>query len=187
MCMLLAAGCERDREPEVASPMAPESPLSESDQVDTERLEAEADLEAAEGNDIDGEIEFEETDTGVRIVASVNDATPGEHGIHVHERGDCSDIAGKSMGGHFAPDGEDHALPSESTSRHLGDLGNLVVDQDGNGKLEITVIGANLKPGDPKSLLGRALVVHSGRDSGRAEQPAGASGTPIACGVIEKS
>jgi Cu-Zn family superoxide dismutase len=91
------------------------------------------------------------------------------------------------MGGHFAPGGEEHALPSETTARHLGDLGNLVVGEDGNGKLDITVIGANLKPGDTKSLLGKALVVHDGPDSGRAAQPSGASGSPIACGVIEKS
>jgi Cu-Zn family superoxide dismutase len=110
-------------------------------------------------------------------------------GVHIHEKGDCSDIAGKSMGSHFAPEGDKHALPSEEAEdvRHLGDLGNLEVGQDGKGRLEATIAGATLKSGDRMSFLGKALVVHSGQDSGKARQPAGASGTPMGCGVIEST
>jgi Cu-Zn family superoxide dismutase len=142
-------------------------------------------LKAAEGNEIDGEAELQETDAGVRIVAEVEDTTPGMHGIHIHEKGDCSNIKGKSMGEHFAPGAHAHALPTEAPMRHLGDLGNIDVSKDGKGKLEITVQQANLKPGDANSFLGKALVIHQAKDVGQSKQPSGDSGTPIACGVIE--
>ena len=152
-----------------------------------EIAKAETELKAAEGQDIEGEIDFEDTGSGVRVIAKIEDAEPGEHGIHVHEKGDCSDIVGKSMGAHFDPESHDHALPAEGKVRHLGDLGNIQVNQDGDGKLDITIDQANLRDGDPMSLLGKALVIHKGRDSGKSSQPAGDSGTPIACGVIKKT
>jgi Cu/Zn superoxide dismutase len=48
------------------------------------------------------------------------------------------------MGGHFSPEKHDHALPAEPGAKHLGDLGNVVVDDKGDGRVEITVAGANL-------------------------------------------
>ncbi len=148
---------------------------------------AEAELKAADGQKIEGEVEFFASDNGVRIVAELEDAPPGKHGLHVHEKGDCSDIEGKSMGSHFAPAGHQHALPGEAAERHLGDLGNVEINDKGDGRLEITLEKANLKANDPMSLLGKAVVVHSGEDLGKSKQPSGSSGTPIACGVIEKT
>jgi Cu-Zn family superoxide dismutase len=148
---------------------------------------AKVELKAAEGEEIEGEAEFHATTNGVHIVAEIEDAKPGKHGIHIHEKGDCSDIKGKSMGAHFAPKKQPHALPAEGTERHVGDLGNIEVDKDGNGRLEITVTNATLERDGEMSILGKALVVHLGEDSGKAEQPSGDSGVPIACGVIEKT
>lgn len=147
--------------------------------------EAEVDLEAAVGKTIDGDAELTATDAGVKIRVEVEDAPSGTKGVHIHEKGDCSDIAGKSMGDHFAPEGHDHGLPAEG-QRHLGDLGNIEVGENGKGTLEITVAGANLIEGDENSFLGRALVIHEETDKGSAEQPSGASGTPMACGVVER-
>ena len=62
----------------------------------------------------------------------------GQHWIHLYERGDCSDTAGKSMGGHFSPQDQEHAPPSETSARHLGDLDNIQVNPEGEGRLEIT-------------------------------------------------
>jgi superoxide dismutase, Cu-Zn family len=194
-CALLYAGCNRndggdEMQPrvegargELAAPT--QSPASREQAATPKMLKAKVDLKAAEGNKIDGEAELQETDGGVRIVAEVEDTTPGMHGIHFHEKGDCSDIKGKSMGEHFAPGGHPHALPSEAPMRHLGDLGNIDVSKEGNGKLEITVQNANLKPGDAHSFLGKALVIHEAKDVGHSKQPSGDSGTPIACGVVE--
>ena len=160
-------------------------PLGMKDKAQTE---AKAEIRAAEGTKIDGEARFTDNGQGVTIAVKVKDAPVGEKGIHIHEKGDCSDIAGKSMGGHFAPQGDKHGLPGAAQNEiHLGDLGNIPVKDDGTGTLEITVKEANLKEGDPMSLLGKALVIHQDKDKGASEQPSGGSGTPIACGVIKKS
>jgi Cu-Zn family superoxide dismutase len=150
---------------------------------------AEAELKSSNGMSIDGDAELTESQTGVKIVLEVENAPSGQKGVHLHELGDCSDIKGKSMGAHFAPGGEKHALPSERAhgERHLGDLGNIQIDEKGNGRLEITVSGATLKDGDRLSLLGRAIVLHESRDLGASKQPSGASGDPMACGVIRAS
>jgi Cu-Zn family superoxide dismutase len=87
------------------------------------------------------------------------------------------------MGEHFAPDEKQHGIPGTSGAHHLGDLGNLTIDKDGDGELELTVAKANLREHDPLSFLGRAVVIHEKRDEGG--QPSGNSGKPIACAVIK--
>jgi Cu-Zn family superoxide dismutase len=144
---------------------------------------AEAKFEDAPNVDLEGEAEFQPVPDGVRALVKIENATPGEHGIHVHENGDCSDIPGKSMGQHFAPDENPHGLP-EASVHHLGDMGNIEVGPDGKGKLDFVIKDATLTKGSPNSLLGKALVVHEKQDIGT--QPSGDSGTPIACAVIEQ-
>lgn len=158
---------------------APEPPVSVP-------MQARADLTAAEGSGIDGYAKFFQQPDGVLVQLEVRHAPPGNKGVHVHTHGDCSDIRRESMGPHFAPKLEQHALPSEGPDRHLGDLGNISVGADGTGKLEIKVPAATLGADDATSFLGRALVVHSERDSGAEAQPAGNSGAPLACGVIHE-
>lgn len=183
-CLVAGAACNRNQKgPLPEDDLATTTGGSMNHRDDDDHDEAEAELKAAEGNKLDGEAKFTATESGVRIVVEVEDAPSGSKGIHIHEKGDCSDIAGKSMGDHFAPDGHDHALPNQGM-RHLGDLGNIEVGENGKGRLEITVEGANLKKGDQKSFLGKSLVIHETTDKGSAEQPSGASGKPMACGVI---
>ncbi len=153
------------------------------------RNDAKADIDPATGDmKIDGEARFSEDGKGVKIVVNVKDAPTGEKGIHIHEKGDCSDVPGDSMGGHFAPQGDKHGLPDAPQDQiHLGDLGNIDIKDDGTGKLEITVEKANLKKGDPMSFLGKALIIHESKDKGPEHQPSGSSGKPIACGVIKEA
>ncbi len=148
------------------------------------KLEAEADFKAAPGVKLEGEAELSQREDGVHVEVEVKNAPPGVKGIHIHQRGDCSDIPGKSMGEHFAPEHKEHGLPHTSV-HHLGDLGNINVDKDGKGKLEIMVPRANLKLGDPHSFVGKSVVIHEKRDVGSG--PSGESGKPIACAVIQKS
>src|SRR5690606_27554788 len=122
--------------------------------------EAEADIEPAKGMKLKGEVDLEETSDGVEIEVEIKDASPGMHGFHIHEKGDCSDLPGESMGAHFNPDGKAHMLPHEGDARHLGDLGNIEVGDDGKGEAKFTVKGANLQEGHSHSLLGRSFVVH---------------------------
>jgi superoxide dismutase, Cu-Zn family len=128
-----------------------------------------------------GTATFTDVDGGVKVNLLVAGAPPGKVATHVHETGDCSAPDAKSAGGHFNPEHHQHALPS-SAERHLGDLGNIDVGPDGKGSLEILAKGANLKPGDPDSFLGRAIIVHEKVDDGG--QPTGNAGGRIGCGVI---
>lgn len=146
--------------------------------------EAEAEFKSAAGFEVEGEAELEESPEGVRISVNIEGAPKGLKGLHIHQTDDCSNIPAKSMGGHFAPDGEKHGMPND-TQHHLGDLGNISIDAEGNGKLEITVPEANLREGDHKSFIGKAIVLHEGKDTGAGE--AGEAGKPIACAPIKKS
>lgn len=189
-----ALGCnsgartDRATAPTHATAPAQASEASVGDEADTasELPQAEAQLTAASGATIQGNATFTAEPGGVRVILEIDAAPPGKKGVHVHERGDCSDIAGKSMGPHFAPKLEQHALPSEGVQRHLGDLGNIEVDASGKGRLEIKVVDASLGSDTATSFLGRAIVVHAGEDAGSLAQPAGGSGAPMACGVIHE-
>lgn len=158
------------------------APMAADDRAGTPR-KAEAKFKVASGYKLSGKAKLEETATGVKVVVDLDDAPPGKKGIHVHEKPDCSDIPNKSMGEHFAPGGKAHGLPP-SAARHLGDLGNIEVNKDGDAHFEFVAANANLKAGDPMSFLNRALVIHESSDKGA--QPSGNSGKPIACAVIEK-
>jgi len=145
---------------------------------------AEASFETATGSELTGTAELYEKDKSVVVIVNIEGATPGLHGIHIHEKGDCSNIMGKSMGAHFDPKHSKHGLPSAAV-KHLGDLGNIDVDKNGKGTLEIAVHDASLQEHQGSTFVGKAIVIHAARDTGKGSS--GNSGTPIACGVIERS
>ncbi len=162
------------------APAASAAPAAEPPKAEPRTLEVT--LESKSGSKLAGKATLSEVDGGVKVVLSVEGVKPGgEHGAHVHEKGDCSAPDGASAGGHFNPQGNDHALPTVA-KRHLGDLGNLTIAKDGKGSLEITIPGANLKAGDPNSFAGKSIIVHAKKDDGG--QPTGNAGGRIGCGVI---
>lgn len=146
-----------------------------------ERLVARARLQSAAGQDVQGEVLFRETDQGIRLQVVARGLTPGMHGFHVHEIGDCSAPDFTSAGEHFAPDGHPHGAPSGTT--HAGDLGN--VEADASGTVE-TVMMARYVALDagPRSIVGKAIVIHAQPDD-LTSQPSGNAGDRVACGVIE--
>lgn len=139
-------------------------------------------LLAKSGADVSGSVTMRTVDGKVHVQVSVENTPAGRHGVHVHEKGDCSAPDASSAGGHFNPEGHPHGLPGGGGPRHLGDFGNIDVAGDGTGTLEITVEGANLDEGDPMSFRGRALIVHENPDTG--EQPTGGAGGRIACAEL---
>lgn len=134
-----------------------------------------------EGNEASGVVRFLNEEGGVRVVAEIHGLDPNSrHGFHIHEFGDCTAPDGTSAGGHFDPQDNPHAGPTDSP-RHVGDLGNLEADGDGLAELnfldtEISFQGAN-------NILGRGVVVHAGQDD-LESQPTGDAGARLGCGVI---
>jgi len=130
---------------------------------------------------VNGKVTFTETSDGVEIVAELTGLQPGEHGFHVHEFGDCSMADGKCAGGHFNPTNQPHAGPDDA-KRHVGDLGNIKADGQGNASYKRTdkVISLNGK----NSIIGRSVIVHAKPDDFKTQQPPGNAGDRIGCGTI---
>ncbi|KAK9242432.1 superoxide dismutase [Lipomyces tetrasporus] len=135
-----------------------------------------------------GTVTFEQTAEGdpTTITWDIVGNDPNAlRGFHVHEFGDKTNGC-TSAGGHFNPFGKNHGAPTDEV-RHVGDLGNVATDAEGNARGSttdnlITLIG-------PQSVLGRTIVIHAGTDDlGRGGQPdsltTGHAGARAACGVI---
>lgn len=143
---------------------------------------AEVKLEPRSGSMASGTVTFVQVGNKVRIEAFVTGLTPGEHGFHIHESGDCSAPDAMSAKGHFNPGGKPHGHP-QGHERHAGDLPNLVADASGNASFKGEVSLLTLEEG-PYSIIGRSVVVHAAPDDYNS-QPAGNSGKRIACGTIK--
>ncbi len=137
-------------------------------------------LYPTKGNSVFGIVKFEAVSEGIRIVADLTGLTPGKHGFHIHEYGDCSAEDGTSAGGHFNPAKMPHSSPS-SKERHVGDLGNIEADKD--GKAHLDYVDAMISLTGKNSIIGRGVVVHEKEDDLKT-QPTGAAGARIACGVV---
>lgn len=119
---------------------------------------------------------FTETDAGVRISISVQSAPSGVHGVFVCDGPTCS-----ASGGHFNPGREAHGARA-SSSHHAGDLGNLIVNADGVGTLDVLCpdLSVNTRA---TSVIGRVLVLTERADD-LTTQPSGDAGAKLACGEI---
>jgi superoxide dismutase, Cu-Zn family len=145
--------------------------------------QAKAAIESKSGSTVTGTATFTELVTGgTKVQVHIEHAPPGTHGLHVHEKGDCSDPEAKSAGGHFNPSGMPHAGPMEM-KRHAGDLGNIEIKADGTGDLTLTSDMITVKTG-PNSVVGRAVVFHEKADD-FTTQPTGNAGGRLGCGVIK--
>lgn len=170
----IAAGCAQQTEE--SSQEVDEQTMEQSAQFS----KAVAHIHAKDDGTALGTVTFEQTDDGVNVNAQLSGLEQGKHGFHIHQYGDCTAADLTSAGGHYNPYNMQHAAPTDSI-RHMGDMGNLPVGEDGNGTLDYldNVIELN----GPNSIIGRAIIIHSGADD-LTSQPSGAAGERIACGVI---
>lgn len=132
-----------------------------------------------------GVASFALVEGNVRLGVSLAGLAPGQHGIHIHQRGVCTPPDFSSASGHLNPKGRKHGLENPE-GPHAGDLPNLLVESDGSADTVFTLPG-DLVTGGPGGLFraeGTAVVIHSGRDDQRTD-PSGNSGARLACGVIE--
>lgn len=137
-----------------------------------------------EGSELSGTVDLVETGDGVQVVVSLSNVTPvGKHGIHIHAEGSCEE-GGKAAKGHLNPAGTKHGLlPRDGHGNaHTGDMGNIEIDENGNGSLVIFLSGLSLKEGH-KNVAGKAVILHEKEDD--FGQPTGNAGARIGCGIIE--
>ncbi len=137
-------------------------------------------LHPTKGSKVEGTVTFTKSGDETKVVAELTGLTPGKHGFHIHEFGDCSSDDGKSAGGHFNPTNNPHA-GHDADKRHEGDLGNIEADSDGKAHLELT--DKMLSMSGETSIIGRGLIVHEKADDMKT-QPTGDAGGRVACGVI---
>jgi Cu-Zn family superoxide dismutase len=142
-----------------------------------------ATLSPTKGHQVAGTVNFVQKGDKVVVEARVTGLTPGLHGFHIHERGNCTAADASSAGAHFNPGGSAHG--GVDAPRHGGDLGNLSADANGVAQYKVEVSGISLGAGDD-SIIGRSVIVHEKADDLKT-QPSGNSGARLACGLISKS
>ena len=121
-----------------------------------------------------GTVRFFQQRGGVLVVADISGLPKkdGFFGFHIHAGGSCAGLDFPETMGHFNPLGAAHP-------NHAGDLPPLL---GCNGKAYMQVLTDRFSIQD---VLGRTVVIHSAPDDFKT-QPAGNSGTKIACGEIRR-
>lgn len=142
---------------------------------------ATASIEARSGSSLSGTADFVPHQEQLMITVSLKGAPPGPHAVHIHEKGDCSAPDASSAGAHFNPGGHKHGSPG-APEHHAGDLGNIIVGEDGTGTLMFHTSDLTVS-GEPGGVLGRAIIVHEKPDDFITD-PTGNAGGRIGCGVI---
>ncbi|OIN99877.1 MAG: hypothetical protein AUJ49_10400 [Desulfovibrionaceae bacterium CG1_02_65_16] len=142
---------------------------------------AEATLSPTRGNKAAGLMTFRTQAGELLIQGTLSGLTPGAHGLHIHEGGDCGGPGARNAGGHFNPTGARHGSPG-SPSHHAGDLPMLTAGADGTARFQARMGGLSLEDG-PAGVIGRTIVV-TARPDDFTTQPTGNSGPAVACGVI---
>ena len=138
---------------------------------------------------IKGNVYFVEDTKNDQVIIKINIKGLNKnslHGFHVHESGDLTDQC-TSMCAHFNPYKKNHGCPG-MRERHVGDLGNLKTDK--NGQAIYNTIDDVIKlRGTKANIIGRGLIIHADPDDcGKGGQPdsltTGHAGKRIACAVI---
>ena len=138
---------------------------------------------------IKGTVKFTKKNNKIKIEINLSGLTPNhKHGFHVHEAGDLSEKC-KSACAHFNPYNKTHGCPGKK-NRHVGDLGNIKSDKNGNANYYF--YDNIIKLSGRANIIGRALIIHKDTDDcgngiGDLEEKSllnGNAGDRIACAVI---
>ena len=140
-----------------------------------------ADLKNSTGQTV-GAVVLTEAPKGVLMRVEAKGLSAGWHGLHFHEKGDCSASDFTSAGGHT------HSGPTHvhgllnPAANETGDLPNIHAGADGVASAEVftsLVTLAGLRDAD-----GSAVVIHANPDDHMA-QPIGGAGPRVACAVVK--
>lgn len=142
-------------------------------------------LRTSEGREV-GHGSLQQTNAGVLLTADLSGLPAGTHGIHFHAVGTCTAPDFASAGGHFNPSAKSHGFRNPA-GHHAGDLTNVNIPESGALRVELLAPDVRLGPGEGTLLDadGAAVVVHALADDYQTD-PSGASGTRIACGVVQR-
>jgi Cu-Zn family superoxide dismutase len=134
---------------------------------------------------VNGTVQFTQDGDKVKLTLQINVPKKANQSValHFHEHADCGDM-GKHAGGHWNPTGEAHGKWGEDKF-HSGDIGNIDLDGNGEGKLEVSSDRWSIGGDAKKDILNKTIIVHSGVDDYKT-QPSGNSGERIGCGVIKR-
>ncbi|PQJ58476.1 superoxide dismutase family protein [Photobacterium angustum] len=135
-----------------------------------------------------GTIELSQNKYGVVFTPELADLTPGMHGFHIHQNGNCGSIEkngkvvlGGAAGGHYDPEHTNKHGFAWSDDNHKGDLPALFVSANGLATNPVLAPRLTLE-----ELKGRSIMIHAGGDN-HSDMPKalGGGGSRVACGVIQ--
>jgi Cu-Zn family superoxide dismutase len=135
--------------------------------------------------------EVGENNDDVIISGNLKGLPPGNHGMHIHERGNPQ-VCCSALGDHYNPGNDQHGgrLAKDffgNYHRHVGDLGNITVDKKGDCNFQFE--DELIKIRGSYNVIGRSVVIHENEDDlGLTDninsKTTGNSGGRIAYGII---
>ena len=135
-----------------------------------------------------GYVIFKTKGNSTEIMVKVYGFKPGKHGFHIHEKGTVEKGC-DSLCAHYNPFNVKHGgRDDDVNNRHVGDLGNITVDE--NGECNEVFVDNLVKLEGEYSVIGRSIIIHEDEDDlgkgGNEESlKTGNAGKRIACAKIE--
>lgn len=151
-----------------------------------------AQIRSSDDTKVLGYIYLDEQSNGRTLIrGKLSGLPPGEHGIHIHERGNPTKCCSE-LGDHYNPFNKTHGGRTAkdmfgNANRHVGDMGNIIVKP--NGTCEFGYEDDLINVSGTYNVLGRSIVIHENKDDlglGHNEESKknGNSGKRIAYGII---
>lgn len=170
----------------------------DEDHLNGRPIRARATLQGAPGSGISGVMLLKQLPTNkyspvthVKVTVRMKGLTPGKHGMHIHEAGNCADttIAFGGAGGHFDPGPFSSSNPVDANHPfHMGDLPNLEVNDEGVGWLRRYSTSRITLSAGPLSVFdtnGSTVIIHQNPDLGMTGVSGASGGLRVACGIIQ--
>jgi len=135
---------------------------------------------------VKGVIYLDQVNDSTIIRGNIKGLNPNQlHAIHIHEYGDLTEGC-TSCCAHYNPHKMNHGGPA-SADRHVGDLGNIQADL--NGECSFHIYDNLVKLKGNFSVIGRSIVIHQDPDDfglgGHSDSlTTGHAGKRIGCGII---